>query len=115
MAVDLKWGRRPGSQDTGARKYEALAKGRPVDGHESKYLLTGLSRCSSCGGTMIVRSRRHGRRRAFFYACSSLHHRGKTVCANSLEMPLQAAADSDRGKDSRCPREQLRLALFAFD
>jgi hypothetical protein len=30
----------------------------------------------------------------FFYACSSFHHRGKTVCANSLEMPLQAAEDA---------------------
>jgi hypothetical protein len=43
---------------------------------------------------MIVRSRSHGRRRAFFYACSSFHHRGKTVCANSLEMPLQAAEEA---------------------
>ena len=68
--------------------------GRPVDGRESKYLLTGLSRCASCGGTMIVRSRSHGRRRAFFYACSSFHHRGKAVCANSLEMPLQAAEEA---------------------
>jgi Recombinase zinc beta ribbon domain/Recombinase len=68
--------------------------GRPADGHESKYLLTGLSRCASCGGTMIVRSRSHGRRRAFFYACSSFHHRGKTVCANPLEMPLQAAEEA---------------------
>ncbi len=55
--------------------------GRPVDGHESKYLLTGLSRCGVCGGTLIVRSRDHGHRRAYFYACSSFHHRGKTVCA----------------------------------
>ena len=31
--------------------------GRPADGHESKYLLTGLSRCGLCGGTLIVRSR----------------------------------------------------------
>jgi hypothetical protein len=43
---------------------------------------------------MIVRSRSHGRRRAFFYACSSFHHRGKTVCANSLEMPVQAAEEA---------------------
>ena len=47
--------------------------GRQADGHESKYLLTGLSRCGLCGGTMIVRSRCHGRKRAYFYACSSFH------------------------------------------
>jgi hypothetical protein len=40
---------------------------------------------------MIVRSRSHGRARAYFYACSSFHHRGTTVCANSLEMRLEDA------------------------
>jgi site-specific DNA recombinase len=68
--------------------------GRPVDGHESKYLLTGMSRCGLCGGTMIVRSRSHGRQRAYFYACSSYHHRGKTVCPNSLDMRLEVAEDA---------------------
>jgi site-specific DNA recombinase len=68
--------------------------GRPADGHESKYLLTGLSRCGLCGGTLIVRSRSHGRQRAYYYACSSFHHRGKTVCPNSLEMRLQDADDA---------------------
>lgn len=62
-----------------------------MDGHESKYLLTGMSRCGLCGGTMIVRSRDHGRQRAYFYACSSYHHRGKTVCPNSLDMRLEVA------------------------
>jgi hypothetical protein len=68
--------------------------GRPIDGHESKYLLTGLSRCGLCGGTLIVRSRSHGSKRAFFYACSSFHHRGKTVCPNSLEMRLEEADEA---------------------
>jgi hypothetical protein len=69
--------------------------GRPADGHESKYLLTGLSRCGACGGTLIVRSRAHGspghRRLVYFYACSSFHHRGKTVCPNSMEMRVLEA------------------------
>lgn len=43
---------------------------------------------------MIVRSRSHGRQRAYFYACSSFHHRGKTVCANSLEMRLPDAEEA---------------------
>jgi hypothetical protein len=29
--------------------------------------------------------------RLYFYACSSFHHRGKTVCANSPEMRLEDA------------------------
>ena len=43
---------------------------------------------------MVVRSRNHGRRRAFFYACSSFHHRGRAVCPNSLEMRLTEADEA---------------------
>jgi hypothetical protein len=50
--------------------------------------------CGLCGGTLMVRSRSHGCRRAYFYACSSFHHRGKTVCPNSLEMRLQDADEA---------------------
>ena len=45
--------------------------GRPPSGLASKYLLTGLARCGMCGGGLEVRSRKHGRRREFFYSCSS--------------------------------------------
>ena len=43
---------------------------------------------------LIVRSRSHGSERANFYACSSFHHRGKTVCSNSLEMRLEEADEA---------------------
>ena len=43
---------------------------------------------------MTVRSRSHGKRREYFYACSSFHHRGRAVCANSLEMRLADADES---------------------
>jgi len=68
--------------------------GRPANGVESKYLLTGLARCGCCGGSLVVRSRSHGRRRASFYACSAFHHRGRTVCANGLDAPMRAADDA---------------------
>ena len=68
--------------------------GRPAHGFESKYLLTGLARCGCCGGSLVVRSRSHGRRRASFYACSAFHHRGHTVCANGLDAPMRAADDA---------------------
>src|SRR5207244_8583589 len=64
--------------------------GRPLDGVARKYLLTGLSRCGCCGGSLEVRSRQHGSRRVFFYACSSYYRRGKSVCPNKLEVPLDA-------------------------
>ncbi len=62
--------------------------GHPLNGIAAKYLLTGLARCGFCGGSLEVRSRSHGRRRVFFYACSSYYRRGRTVCPNRLEVPL---------------------------
>ena len=68
--------------------------GRPTDGVESKYLLTGMARCGACGGSLVVRSRSHRGRRAFFYGCTSNHHRGRSVCTNTLEMPMAAADEA---------------------
>jgi hypothetical protein len=56
--------------------------------------VTGLARCGLCGGTLTVRSRQHGSKRAHFYACWSFPHRGKGVCANSLEMRLKDADEA---------------------
>jgi hypothetical protein len=53
---------------------------------------------------MTVRSRNHDSRRAFFYACSSFHHRGKAVCTNSMEMRL---ADADNAVLTALEREPL--------
>ena len=54
----------------------------------------GSARCGVCGGSLVVRSRSHGGRRAFFYGCTSYHHRGRTVCTNTLEMPLAEADEA---------------------
>ena len=62
--------------------------GRPPSGVESKYLLTGMATCGACGATLHVRSRSHGRRRAFFYGCTAHHHRGPSVCCNDVELPM---------------------------
>ena len=51
---------------------------------ESRYLLPGFARCAVCGGGMGVVSRQHGGQRAFFYACTSYHKRGTSVCGNGL-------------------------------
>lgn len=44
--------------------------GRPATGTTAKYLLTELVRCGACGGGMIVKTRAHGRKRSYRYACS---------------------------------------------
>ena len=64
--------------------------GRPERGVESKYLLPGISRCGLCGGSLYVKSRSHSGRRAYFYGCTSYHLRGKSVCTNNLEVPMDA-------------------------
>ena len=65
--------------------------GRPANGVESKYILTGLAGCARCGGGLVVRSRDYGNRRRFAYLCSYYHHRGASACANGLEAPMEIA------------------------
>src|SRR5262249_21841720 len=56
--------------------------GRPVDGIESKYLLTGILECATCGGGIAVLSRSYRSRRAYVYGCTSYHQRGASICRN---------------------------------
>jgi DNA invertase Pin-like site-specific DNA recombinase len=51
---------------------------------ESRYLLSGLARCSLCGGGFASHSRTHGKERVKFYACTSHWKRGPEVCGNGL-------------------------------
>lgn len=41
--------------------------------------------CVYCNRGMIVRSRAHGGRREYYYACGTYHQRGKVVCGNATE------------------------------
>ena len=67
------------------------AFGRPANGTPAKYMLTGLSQCGECGNGLIVKSRSHGRGRAYFYGCGGYHNRGRTVCSNYTEIPMMDA------------------------
>jgi site-specific DNA recombinase len=62
--------------------------GRPANGIESRYLLTGLAQCGLCGGSLIVHSRASGGRRANAYLCSYHHLHGSTVCPGGLVLPM---------------------------
>jgi len=76
----------------GARiQYERVTGGhrRPHRDRDSKYLLTGFGRCALCSGGLHVRSRSHGRRRAFFYACTSHYSRGPEVCSHVDQWPME--------------------------
>jgi site-specific DNA recombinase len=67
--------------------------GRPALSNPSKYLLTNLALCGSCGGPLKARSRSHGNGRKHFYGCSHYHERGRTVCANGADVPMVDADD----------------------
>jgi hypothetical protein len=71
---------------TCARRTAAL--GKPANGVESKYLLTGMATCGQCGGGMLVYSRSHGKKRAFFYGCPRAR---VGLCRNDLEAPMPIA------------------------
>ena len=58
---------------------------------ETRYLFSGLLRCSTCGAGFEARSRSHGAQRVAFYGCSAYHRRGRTVCSNSRTTPLALA------------------------
>ena len=65
--------------------------GRPPVGSPSKYLLTNLAQCGVCGSSMKVRTRSHRHFRAKFYGCSGYHDRGRTVCPNGADVPMEDA------------------------
>ncbi len=66
-------------------------QGRPPGGTESKYLLTAIAECATCGGSMVAASRASGRGRKPAYVCANHRERGNTICANRLHAPMEAA------------------------
>ena len=60
------------------------------DGHESRYLLTGLGGCGACGGGLTVHSRAWGTGRQHTYVCGHYHRKGTTVCTNRRVLPMVA-------------------------
>jgi site-specific DNA recombinase len=76
--------------DVARAQYETVTLGqrRPKRDRDSKYLLTSFGRCACCGGGLHVRSRAHGKRRVFFYACTSHYNKGPAACAHVDQWPM---------------------------
>ncbi|MBX3307723.1 MAG: recombinase family protein [Nitrospira sp.] len=64
--------------------------GRPTNGHESRYLLTGFSTCKTCNGSLCVQSERRNARRTHYYACTTHLRRGAAACAEAMYAPMEA-------------------------
>lgn len=79
------------TRDTYLRTTKGQLWGRPLNGIAAKYLGTGLMLCGQCGAALEVRSRSHGRKRGFFYACSAYNRKGTTVCQNNTWIPMERA------------------------
>jgi site-specific DNA recombinase len=90
-----------------------LAFGRPANGVESKYLLTGFGVCAGCGGSMATLKRAHGprghRRQVPFYGCMTRHLRGDAICANALEVRLD---DAEEAVLAAVERDVLNVAVL---
>jgi hypothetical protein len=77
--------------DTARATYDRQTHGRRQyrRDQDSKYLLTGFGRCALCGGGLHVRSRSHGKRRVFFYACTAHYNKGPAVCPHVDLWPME--------------------------
>lgn len=76
------------SRENYLRHTDGRVWGKPANGIESRYLLTGLATCGECGGGMLVYSRKgdgNKRTRSFFYACPRAR---VDLCRNDLEVPM---------------------------
>jgi site-specific DNA recombinase len=82
------------SRETYLRTNRGVLWGKPTNGIDSKYLLSGLARCGVCGGGLYVASRSHGRQRAYFYACTAFHRKGQSICGNNSQV-VMAEADAE--------------------
>ncbi len=95
IVTDEQWRRaleqRAEKRKAFGRGADGRLQGRRSSAGESKYLLPSLARCGGCNGTMHVRSRSHGKHRAYVYGCSSYHERGTKVCANCAVVAMADA------------------------
>lgn len=82
--------------------------GRPTNGRESHYLLTGFTACGRCGGGVFVRSRPHGSQRKFFYCCHVHRFRGQEACPEHLTLPIE---DVDRAVLASIEHDVLNAAV----
>ena len=103
IVTDDQWNAAHSRLQNAARVYlrstNGRVWGRPPSDIESKYLLSGMLQCGAtrpdghvCDALMTVRN--SSRNRQFYYVCAANDHRGKTVCGNSLRLPMVAADDA---------------------
>jgi site-specific DNA recombinase len=65
--------------------------GRPsARGPKPRYLLTGHTRCSECGGPIQVANGKSGQSVIKVYGCAWHRNRGDAVCGNTVRRPVES-------------------------
>lgn len=109
---DATWQEAQGRQHHARKVYlrgtNGQLYGRPTNGIESRYLLTGFTACGHCGGGIFVRSRPHGSQRKFFYCCHVHRFRGPEACPEHLTLPIE---DVDRAVLQAIEQDVLNAAV----
>lgn len=84
--------------------------GRPTNGHESPYLLTGFTACKTCTGSLCIQTERRKATRLSYYACTTHLRRGAEACAEAMHAPMEAL---DRAVLTAIEHEVLHPAVIA--
>ena len=59
-----------------------------VRGRRPRHMLSGIGRCSECGGPIAVHNGKQGNEPIIVYSCKYHKERGETVCASKLRRPV---------------------------
>ena len=83
------------------RKANGQLQGRREAGLVRRYLLSGFLRCGVCGGNLIVSKRCNQKKQPgkdmkawAYWICTTAHHRGRDICANSAGVPYERLTDA---------------------
>jgi hypothetical protein len=74
----------------------------PVNGIDSRYLLTGFMECGACGGGMFAHNARN-------YVCRAYHTRGRVACKNGRFIHM---GDADAAVLGAVERDVLRVEVL---
>ena len=87
-----------------ARELYAFSGGRPDRPAQEKYLLSGIARCATCGGSLLAFTRDYKQtgKRGRFYGCGYNHKRGKKVPESPAHPPGEVR-QGGAGRPRRTP------------
>jgi site-specific DNA recombinase len=98
ILTDEEWDEAHARLSEVRRRYLRLQNGqvlgRPPATSSTRYLLSGLLTCGTCGASLEARTRSHGRKRVPFYGCSAHVRKGSSICANNVEIPMSDAEEA---------------------